>query len=205
MTDKLASDDEWRAAREVWAAGGVEILEEPNAGALHFLTDLRRAAGTYLAAREVTETDRERTPTLATIADQCRSLYIALERLDDVAVSRVTGSLPRAFHLGYLLAELASLESALRHARAPRVPRKRPQEHNDFLVVVLAGIYEKTAGRKASVTTNPFTDEREGPFVDFVLAFAWHFLGDETELLNPRSIQRALKARKDNPEPDPNS
>jgi hypothetical protein len=67
---------------------------------------------------------------------------------------------------------------------------------------VLADIFERNTDRKASVTTNPVTDNRQGPFVDFVMTFAEHFLPDEVKALNPRAIQRALKIRKDNPEED---
>ena len=79
-----------------------------------------------------------------------------------------------------------------RHSSSRKWPTNRASLHGQRPIVEATKIFE----------TNPVTDNREGPFVDFVLSFAEHFLPDEIKALNPRAIQRALKMRKDNPEED---
>ena len=164
----------WESTRTVWSAGGVDLPATINSNTAHFL------------------------------ADRCRDLSDALSRMDTVASARIAGASPVSFTplVGETIANLDVLEAAVKHAQTPLIPRRRPHEHNNFLVVVLADIFERSTDRKASVTTNPVTDNREGPFVDFVMSFAEHFLPDEVKALNPRAIQRALKMRKDNPEED---
>ena len=194
----------WESARTVWSAGGVDLPATMNSSNAHFLADLKRAAANFRSAKAVSDMDRERDWSFDELADRCRDLSDALSRMDTVASARIAGASPVSFTplVGETIANLDVLEAAVKHAQAPLIPRRKPHEHNNFLVVVLAGIFERSTDRKASVTTNPVTDNREGPFVDFVMSFAEHFLPDEVKALNPRAIQRALKMRKDNPEED---
>ena len=195
----------WESARTVWSAGGVDLPATMNRNNAHFLADLKRAAANFRSAKTVSDMDRERDWSFDELADRCRDLSDALSRMDTVASARIAGASPVSFPalVGETIANLDVLEAAVKHAQAPLIPRRKPHEHNNFLVVVLADIFERNTDRKASVTTNPVTDNREGPFVDFVMSFAEHFLPDEVKALNPRAIQRALKMRKDNPEEDP--
>ena len=195
----------WESARTVWSAGGVDLPATMNSNNAHFLADLKGAAANFRSAKTVSDMDRERDWSFDELADRCRDLSDALSRMDTVASARIAGASPVSFTplVGETIANLDVLEAAVKHAQTPLVPRRKPHEHNNFLVVVLADIFERNTDRKASVTTNPVTDNREGPFVDFVMSFAEHFLPDEVKALNPRAIQRALKMRKDNPEKDP--
>ena len=74
MADKPDTDEEWNTARQIWAAGAVKIPAYPDEGTLHYLTDLKRAAATFLTAKSVTETDRQRTWSRERVAKQCRDL-----------------------------------------------------------------------------------------------------------------------------------
>ena len=194
----------WESTRTVWSAGGVDLPATINSNNAHFLADLKGAAANFRSAKTVSDMDRERDWSFDELADRCRDLSDALSRMDTVASARIAGASPVSFTplVGETIANLDVLEAAVKHAQAPLIPRRKPHEHNNFLVVVLADIFERSTDRKASVTTNPVTDNREGPFVDFVMSFAEHFLPDEVKALNPRAIQRALKMRKDNPEED---
>jgi hypothetical protein len=217
-------DEDWKLARKIWACGGVALPEELSIDHTHYLTDLRRAAAIISSAKSVAETDRDRDQSFDELAEQCQSLYQAISSLDDVALARIAGGSPVPFMAltREALTSLDLLEAALRNALSPLVPRKKPQEHNDFLVVVLAGVYERNTERKASVTTNPVTGQREGGFVGFVMAFTEAYFpalipsGDEKKdrkkqtgkkqdskkdapriKLSPRAIQRALRTRRD--------
>ena len=194
----------WESTRTVWSAGGVDLPATMNSNNAHFLADLKRAAANFRSAKTVSDMDRERDWSFDELADRCRDLSDALSRMDTVASARIAGASPVSFTplVGETIANLDVLEAAVKHAQTPLIPRRKPHEHNNFLVVVLADIFERSTDRKASVTTNPVTDNRGGPFVDFVMSFAEHFLPDEVKALNPRAIQRALKMRKDNPEED---
>ena len=194
----------WESTRTVWSAGGVDLPATMNSNNAHFLADLKGAAANFRSAKTVSDMDRERDWSFDELADRCRDLSDALSRMDTVASARIAGASPVSFTplVGETIANLDVLEAAVKHAQVPLIPRRKPHEHNNFLVVVLADIFERSTDRKASVTTNPVTDNREGPFVDFVMSFAEHFLPDEVKALNPRAIQRALKMRKDNPEED---
>ena len=194
----------WESTRTVWSAGGVDLPATMNSNNAHFLADLKGAAANFRSAKTVSDMDRERDWSFDELADRCRDLSDALSRMDTVASARIAGASPVSFTplVGETIANLDVLEAAVKHAQAPLIPRRKPHEHNNFLVVVLADIFDRNTDRKASVTTNPVTDNREGPFVDFVMIFAEHFLPDEVKALNPRAIQRALKMRKDNPEED---
>lgn len=194
----------WESTRTVWSAGGVDLSATMNSSNAHFLADLKGAAANFRSAKTVSDTDRERDWSFDELADRCRDLSDALSRMDTVASARIAGASPVSFTplVGETIANLDVLEAAVKHAQTPLIPRRKPHEHNNFLVVVLADIFGRNTDRKASVTTNPVTDNREGPFVDFVMSFAEHFLPDEVKALNPRAIQRALKMRKDNPEED---
>ncbi len=171
MTDKLDTDEEWNIARQIWAAGGVKIPEHPDEGTLHYLTDLKRAAATFLAAKSVTETDRQRTWSRERVAKQCRDLTKALYQIDDLSLSRMAGAsrVPSETLVAEILCNLAILESALVNAREPKKPRYRKHVHNDFLVVILAGIYENEPGRRAGVTKDWDTNERRSVFFNFVV------------------------------------
>ena len=83
----------------------------------------------------------------------------------------------------------------------PTLPRKKKQEHNNFLVSILADIYERHTSKRASVYTNRTNNKRVGRFVEFVNAFNTQFLSGEITDLNARAIQRALTSKADSPPP----
>ena len=99
------------------------------------------------------------------------------------------------------MSNLSILETTCRDAKTPGIPRKRKHEHNEFLIVLLANLYQQKMGQNASVTTNPITDRREGKFVEFVMGFVKYFVRDQLDTMNGRAIQRALKVQRDNPDP----
>ena len=210
MADKRDTDEEWNIARQIWAAGGVKIPEFPDEGTLHYLTDLKRAAVTFLLATSVTETDRQRTWSPERVATHCRDLTGSLSQIDDLFFSRMAGAsrVPITTRVADrdLVAEtvlnLAILESALVNAREPKKPRYRKHVHNDFLVVILADIYENEPGRSAGVTKDWDTNERCSVFFDFVVSFAENFLPEHAATLNIRAVERALNTRRDHPEPE---
>ena len=204
MGDKLDTDEKWNIARQIWAAGGVKIPEHPDEGTLHYLTDLKQAAATFLAAKSVTETDRQRICSRERVAKQCRDLTKALYRIDDLSLSRMAGAsrVPITTLVAETLCNLAILESALVNAREPKKPRYRKHVHDDFLVVILAGIYENEPGRSAGVTKDWHTNERHSVFSNFVVSFAENFLPEHAATLNIRAIERALNTRRDHPEPE---
>jgi hypothetical protein len=203
MADKLDTDEEWNTARQIWAAGAVKIPAYPDEGTLHYLTDLKRAAATFLTAKSVTETDRQRTWSRERVAKQCRDLTQALYRIDELSLSRMAGAsrMPITTLLAETLGNLAILESALINAREPKKPRKHKHVHNDFLVTILAGIYENEPGRSAGVTKNWDTNKRRSVFFNFVVSFAENFLPEHAATLNIRALERALNTRRDHPEP----
>lgn len=89
----------------------------------------------------------------------------------------------------------------MRTANVPTLPRKKINDHLNFLVERLADIYEKHLDKPPSVYTERNTDRRVGIIVGFVDAFNEHFLDGEIENINERAIQRALQARTKNPPP----
>lgn len=205
MSDDYESPDskQWDAAREVWALVGITVSERPEEDSHHYLGALRRVVASFKEARSVSKLDRERDWSFVDLADRCSDLNDVLSEVDDVAFARIARASPT--YADQLLPEtivnLELLEAALRITTSPKVPRKKHHEHNNFLTVALADVYESISKKNASVTTDPITDERKGPFVDFVVRFAEHFLPDESLDLNGRAIQRALKTRRDNPDP----
>ena len=203
----LVDDPNWETARTIWSAGGVYLPYKKTKAASHYLTDLMRAAAIFSSAKIVSELDHGRTWSFEELANRCRDLSKSLSDIDSVAYSRIAGASPVSlkYLLGESIANLDHLESALKNALAPLIPYKKPHEHNYFLVVILANIYELSAERKATVTTNPVTDEREGFFVAFVMSFVENFLPGQVPSMNPRAIQTALKQRRDNPEHKPDS
>ncbi len=204
MADKLDTNEEWNIARQIWAAGGVKIPEHPDEGTLQYLTDLKRAAATFLAAKSVTETDRQRTWSRERVAKQCHDLTTALHQIEDLSLSRMAGAsrVPITTLVAETLCNLAILESALVNAREPKEPRNRKHVHNDFLVVVLAGIYETEPGCSAGVTKDWDTNERRSVFFNFVVSFAENFIPEHAATLNIRAVESALNTRRDHPEPE---
>ena len=164
----------WESARTVWSAGGVDLPATMNSNNAHFLADLKGAAANFRSAKTVSDADRQRDWSFDELADRCRDLSVALSRMDTVASARIAGASPVSFTplVGETIANLDVLEAAVKHAQAPLIPRRKPHEHNNFLVVVLADIFERNTDRKASVTTNPVTDNREEPFVDSAMSLA---------------------------------
>ena len=200
----------WKKARIIWSAGGKVLPEKMSNQYKHYLTDLEHALANLNSARIVSNIDRERDWSFQEIAVQCRDISVHcrklsedLSKIDDIAFSRIAGAstVPFPQLLGQTIVHLDLLETALRNAQIPRIPHKKPQEHNYFLIIELADIYSRNLNRKATVTTNPTTDEREGQFVKFVMSFAQNLLPGATKKLNPRAILRAIKAQKDNPDP----
>jgi len=205
MTDKaFAHDpDDWQAARRVWSAAGVELPDQPDHQHQSYLTHLKHVAGTFHAAKASTEADRTRAWSLADVADQCRELSDLLGEIDDIAFARIAGAspVPADQLLADTISHLGLLEAALINAEQPVVPRKKAHEHNNVLIVLLAMVYEQVTKRTPSVTTNPITNEREGPLVSFVQSFATNFLPSHTPVPSGRTIQRALKIQRDTPDP----
>ena len=162
-----------------------------------FTSDPLEQLASHLSAQAPGELDKVYVVSGGALTSHAQNI---LDGLKELIHSSFQG--PESDRWGETIANLDVLEAAVKHAQTPLIPRRKPHEHNNFLVVVLADIFDRSTDRKASVTTNPVTDNREGPFVDFVMSFAEHFLPDEVKALNPRAIQRALKMRKDNPEED---
>jgi len=205
MNDKYEAPDskQWDAAREVWAQVGITIPERPKEESHHYLANLLLVVVNFEMAKLVSERDRDSDLSFDDLANRSQDLKNRLSKIDDIALARldVASSSEVEPFLAVIKDKLIDLEKILRNAKSPRIPRKKKHEHNDFLVVLLANHYEQTTGLIASVTTDPIKDERKGPFVDFVACFSELFLPDETLDLNGRAIQRALKARRDNPDP----
>lgn len=197
------AEPDWSTARIVWSAAGIDLPEAMEQSDQNYLSRLNRVAAIFHNAKTVTEDDRSRHRSLSDIAEQCRDLFETLIEIDDTALVRIAGvsSVPVDQLLQDAVSSLSLLEQAMLNANQPTVPRKKPNEHNDFLVVLLAKEYEQVADKPASVTTNPITNEREGPFVSFVFAFVEHFLPGHSPIPTGRAIQRALKVRRDNPDP----
>lgn len=198
-----SEDLHWEQARSVWSAGGKQLPKTLDNDDLRFLTALEVAAGTYRAAKKVTESDRNRDWTPDQVADQCDALARALYQLDDTIFARLAGAsrAPIQSIIPETIANLHLLESAFRNAKMPTLPRKKKQEHNNFLVSILADIYERHTGKRASVYSNRTSNKRVGLFVEFVAAFNAQFLSGEISNLNARAIQRALQTRAKNPPP----
>ena len=138
----------WESARTVWSAGGVDLPATMNSNNAHFLADLKRAAANFRFAKTVSDMDRERDWSFDELADRCRDLSDALSRMDTVASARIAGASPVSFTplVGETIANLDVLEAAVKHAQTPLIPRRKPHEHNNFLVVVLADIFERNRG-----------------------------------------------------------
>ena len=198
-----SEDLNWEQARSVWSAGGKELPTTPDNDDLHFLTVLKVAAGTYRAAKEVTEADRNRDWTPDQVADQCDALARALYQPDDTMLARLSGAshAPTQSIILETITNLHILESAFRNAKMPTLPRKKQHEHNNFLVSILADLYERHTGKRASVYSDRINNERVGLFVEFVEAFNTQFLSGEISDLNARAIQRALQTKAKNPPP----
>jgi hypothetical protein len=198
--EKTAKGPDWKAARAVWACAGVDLPKSKSKGKSPYLKNLENAAAAIREATAVTDTDNARDWSPKQIADQCQSLSDSMSRIDDTAYARIEG--PASISVSELVAEtiinLDQLETAFRNARVLRKPRKKKQAHNNFLVDVMANLFEEEIGRAASVTTDPVTDERKGPFVEFVISFADHFLSGDTKNLNGRAIHDCRTARRAN-------
>ena len=205
MTDtSLKFDtDAWKAAQEIWGKAGEVVPEEPDQTSRHYLANLQRVVVNFEMAKSVSDRDRNNDLSFDDLANQCRDLIDKLSDIDDIAFARLARALsvPADQDLAQTIETLFILETALRNTKSPRIPHKKQHEHDNFLVVLLAKLYEQTTDRKASVTTDPITNERKGPFVDFVTCFADHFLPEQCSNLNARAIQRVLKAQRDNPDP----
>ena len=70
----LKPPPDWKQARLVWAAAGKDLPDTPGETDLHYLADLKAAAGSYLSAREITLADRDREWTPDQVANQCEAL-----------------------------------------------------------------------------------------------------------------------------------
>lgn len=199
----LKQHPDWKKARLVWAATGKDLPGKPGKNDLHYLAELKAAAGSYLSAKEITLADREREWTPDQVANQCEALAQVLYQLDDAMFARLAGAslAPTQSIIPKTIANLHTLEAAYRNAQMPTLPHKRKQEHNDFLVIILAEIYERHTHKRASVYTERTSNERVGPFVEFVEVFCKKFLSGEITDLNARAIQRALKRRADSNPP----
>ena len=195
--------ESWQITREIWAAAGKTIPETPDKDTLHFHADLKRVLANFEAAKAVSERDRNNELSFNDLADHYRELYQTLYGLDEIAFMRLAGSstVDAEHVLTNTMSNLSILETACRGAKTPGIPRKRKHEHNEFLIVLLANLYQQKMGQNASVTTNPITDRREGKFVEFVMGFVKHFVPDQLDTMNGRAIQRALKVQRDNPDP----
>jgi hypothetical protein len=61
---------DWKQARVVWATGDKELPDIPGKNDLHYLADLKIAAGSYLSAKEITVAGRDREWTPDQVANQ---------------------------------------------------------------------------------------------------------------------------------------
>ena len=195
---------DWEQACLVWATGGKKLPGTPGENDFRLLADLKAAAGSYRSAKEITDADRTREWTPDQVADQCEALARMLYQLDDAMFARIAGASHASIQsiVPETISNLYTLDSAFRNARMPTLPRKKKQEHNNFLVSILANIYERHTGKRATVYTNRKNNKRVGPFVEFVDAFNKYFLSGDISNLNARAIQRALTKRADSPRPD---
>jgi hypothetical protein len=205
MSNEYEAPDskQWNVTREVWALAGISVPEQPKENLHHYFADLQRVAVNFEMAKSVSERDRSSDLSFQDLALRCRDFNDTLSNIDEIAFARLAGASPVPANqvLSEIMANLSILEAASRNTKSPRIPHKKKHEHNNFLTVALADVYESVSKKNASVTTDPITDERKGPFVNFVMRFAEHFLPDESLDLNGRAIQRALKTRRDNPDP----
>ncbi|MBT6827206.1 MAG: hypothetical protein HOA60_13800 [Rhodospirillales bacterium] len=204
MTDSSNHLPSWQSVFLIWECAGVLVPEISDDDSLHLLHDLERVARTFIPAKEIAEADRARPNAyLPDLADQCSKLATALSEVDEISYARIAGASPTpANHLlTHTISDLHLLEAAFRNTLEPAVPRKKTHEHNEFLVSLLAEVFEQETGRKASITTAPVTNERKGPFVDFVHTFITEFLPGHAPVPNGKAIERALKSRRDNPDP----
>jgi hypothetical protein len=203
--EKENSDIEaWKMSRRVWEAAGIELPIRPNEASRSCMHELQRVARIFMSAKAVAEADRARPNAyLPDLADQCVELATALSEIDEISYARIAGASPTpANHLlAHTISNLHLLEAAFRNTHEPAVPHKKTHEHNNFLVSLLADAFEQEAGRKPSITTDPVTNERKGSFVDFVHTFISGFLPNHVPVPNGKAIERALKSRRDNPDP----
>jgi hypothetical protein len=197
------TDQSWEHVRTVWSEAGIDLPKTPDEVTVLYLSDLKVVVGTYRAAKSVSETDRNRTWSANDLADQCRDLAQALYQVDGVMFSRAAGSSlsPVAQILPETISNLHGLESAFRNAPTPRIPRKKKHEHNNFLISLLADVYERRTCKAATTTTDNYNEIITGPFVQFVFCFVELFLGGEVEHLTPRVIKDALTMRRKIPDP----
>jgi hypothetical protein len=198
------TDADWERALTVWSKAGLTIPDTRSTEDERFLTELLLAAAMFQEMSRVTTVDRQRNWSMEDGAQMCRELTEFLSALDDVVFERIARGGKSSFDpsMTALLSHLAALEQAF--TRAPEAARVRQRKHefHDPLVVRLAEIFQQHTQRKASVTTDWDSSVRGGIFVDFVLSFVEHFLPDQQDQVNARSIQRALNNRRNSP-PDP--
>ncbi len=199
----LINDDDWLATRTVWSTVGINLPETPDEQCFSFVDELCQAAHSYKAMKESLSAARAVTVDLDKIADCCMDLCDELTGLDPLSSSRLAGATRQSLNnlLTDALSTLTQLEVGLRTANVPTLPRKKINDHLNFLVERLADIYEKHLDKPPSVYTDRNTDRRVGIIVGFVDAFNKHFLDGEIENINVRAIQRALQARTKNPAP----
>jgi hypothetical protein len=193
----------WLATRTVWSTVGTDLPEISNERYNSYSDDLQQARHSYLAMKESLKAARAVSVDLKKLADHCRDLCDDLTGIDPLSSSRLAGATRQSLNnlLTDAVSTLAQLEMGLRTAKVPSLPRKKPNEHLNFLVERLADIYEKRLGKTPSVYTDRETDERVGDIIGFVEAFNDCFLDGEIDGVNARAIQRALQARTKAPPP----
>ena len=199
----MINDDDWYSTRAVWSTIGIDLPKTPDDQYRSYVGELQQAVHSYKAMKESLAAARGVTVDLDKVADRCRDLCDDLTGIDPLSSSRLAGATKQALNilLTDALSTLTQLEICLRTANVPCQPRKKANEHLNFLVERLADIYETHVGKPPSVYTDRETDKRDGRIVGFVEAFNEHFLGGEIENINERAIQRALQARTKSPAP----
>jgi hypothetical protein len=194
---------EWKAAQDIWLTANIDLPVKQTDEDTPFLDDLRQVALTYQAAKEATVADRKDKTNLIAIADQCRDLADALAKLDPAPTSRLSGAASQPLNNLFTdtFENLGEVESALRRSRPPIIRGKKPNEHLNVLIELLANVYERHTRKQATVYTERVDNQRVGQIVGFVEAFNKHFLFGEIENINARAIQRVLQTRPDNATP----
>lgn len=193
--------DDWNKARRVWSCARISLPKTLDSSSKLYLSNLQTVVRGYSEAKSIAIRDRNPPIAFRDIAEISADLRAALEKLDDIALTRLAPLLPApATAIAQIEQSLGVFEKALLQARQPRVPRKRPHELDNILVNMLADLYERTTGRKPSVTTVGSSNARKGRFIDFVKTFAKEFLPDEKFRFDGRAIQRLLKIRRKKPD-----
>ena len=205
MADDPKEDLDWENAHAIWAAGDFDIPARRDDERIHLLADLKIAAGMFSEFQRVTTVDRDRTWSPDQVVRLCRQLLEILYEFDDVVLARMARvrnpdgeptKLEGEIVVADVLGSLAQLEYLMERVQLPNVTRKHKHEFNELLVIRLADIFERTTGRKASVTTDWDTSVRRGVFVDFVQEFTGRMLPSCSPDIGGRVIQRALELRK---------